>query len=100
LPRGPFKENAGMKNIYVGNLDFSATEEGLRTLFAAHGAVEKVTIVRDRASGQPRGFAFVEMTDASQAGQAITGLNGALFDGRALKVSEALSKVGPRRGHD
>ena len=52
-----------MKNIYIGNLDQSATEDQLRTLFVAHGAVETVTIVKDRDTGQPRGFAFLEMTN-------------------------------------
>jgi cold-inducible RNA-binding protein len=88
-----------MQRIYVGNLDFAASEEGLRTLFAGHGTVETVTIVKDRASGQPRGFAFVEMTDASQAGKAISALNGTLLGSRALKVSEAISKIESRRDH-
>jgi len=88
-----------MQNIYVGNLNFTATEERLRTLFADHGTVETVTIVRDGASGASRGFAFVGMTDASQAGTAISALNGTLLGGRALNVSEALPKFEPRRGH-
>ena len=88
-----------MQNIYVGNLNFTATVERLRTLFADHGTVETVTIVRDGASGASRGFAFVGMTDASQAGTAISALNGTLLGGRALNVSEALPKFEPRRGH-
>jgi cold-inducible RNA-binding protein len=88
-----------MQNIYVGNLNFTASEQGLRTLFAGHGAVETVTIVRDRASGESRGFAFVGMTDASQAGNAIRALNGTLLGGRTMNVSEALPKIEPR-GHD
>lgn len=60
-----------MKNIFIGNLDFSTTEDQLRALFAAHGAVETVTIVRDRDTGQPRGFAFLEMTNDSEAEKAI-----------------------------
>jgi len=88
-----------MQNIYVGNLNFTASEEGLRTLFAGHGAVETVTIVRNRASGESRGFAFVGMTDASQAGNAIRALNGMLLGGRTLNVSEALPKIEPK-GHD
>jgi len=88
-----------MQNIYVGNLNFTASEEGLRTLFAGHGAVETVTIVRNHASGESRGFAFVGMTDASQAGNAIRALNGTLLGGRTLNVSEALPKIEPR-GHD
>ncbi len=89
-----------MQKIYVGNLNFAASEEELRTLFAGHGAVETVTIVRDRASGQSRGFGFVGMTDISQAGNAISALNGALLGGRALKVSEALPKIEPGRVKD
>jgi len=89
-----------MQNIYVGNLNFTATEERLRTLFADHGTVETVTIVRDGASGASRGFAFVGMTDASQAGTAISALNGTLRGGRPLNVSEALPKLERRRGHD
>ncbi len=88
-----------MQNIYVGNLNLTATEDGLRTLFVGHGAVETVTIVRDRTSGQSRGFAFVGMTDASQAENAIRALNGTLLGGRALNVSEGLPKIEPR-GHD
>src|SRR5712691_7541285 len=61
------KRRLSMKNIYVGNLDFNATEEQLRSLFAAHGNVEKVHIVLDRDTGQPRGFAFVEMTNDGEA---------------------------------
>ncbi len=87
-----------MQNIYVGNLNFAASEEGLRTLFTGHGAVETVRMVRDRASGQSRGFAFVEMTDASQAETAIRALDGTLLGGRTLNVSEALPKLEPGRG--
>jgi len=56
-----------MTNIYVGNLDFSTSEDQVRTLFAAYGAVKTVTAVTDRDTGQPRGFAFVEMTSAGEA---------------------------------
>ena len=59
-----------MKNLYVGNLPHSTTESELRNLFEAHGAVEKVSIVTDRETGRARGFAFVEMTDASEAEKA------------------------------
>jgi RNA recognition motif-containing protein len=86
-----------MPKIYVGNLDVDASEEGLRTLFAGQGTVGTVTIVKDRASGQPRGFPFVEMTDAREAVKAISALNGTLLGSRALKVSEALSKNESRR---
>jgi cold-inducible RNA-binding protein len=82
-----------MKNIYVGNLDFGATEDEVRSLFEPHGAVEKVTLVRDRDSGQSRGFAFVEMTNDSEAEAAIAAVNGASLGGRSLNVNEARPKT-------
>ena len=82
-----------MKNIYVGNLDFSTTEEQLRTLFEPHGAVDKVTLVRDRATGQSRGFGFVEMTNDAEGEKAIAALNGSSLGGRNLNVNEARPKV-------
>jgi len=57
-----------VKNIFVGNLDFAATESAIRSLFEAHGAVERVNLVTDRDTGRPRGFAFVEMTDSRRGG--------------------------------
>jgi RNA recognition motif-containing protein len=72
--------------LYVGNLSFTATEEGVRALFAAHGSVDKVSLISDRDTGRPRGFGFVEMSNADAAIQA---LNGKEFEGRALRVSEA-----------
>ena len=63
-----------MKNIYVGNLTFDATEDQVRGLFEAYGPVDKVSIVTDRDTGQPRGFAFVEMTDDESAGKAMEAL--------------------------
>ena len=65
-----------MKNLYVGNLPHSTTEADLRSLFEAHGAVEKITLVTDRDTGRSRGFGFVEMSNASEADQAIATLNG------------------------
>ena len=82
-----------MTNIYVGNLDFSTSEDQLRTLFAAYGAVKTVTAVTDRDTGQPRGFAFVEMTNAAEARDAIRTLNGSVHGGRALIVNEARPKL-------
>ena len=82
-----------MTNIYVGNLDFTTSEEQLRTLFAAHGVVKTVTIVTDRDTGAPRGFAFVEMTSAGQAQDAIRTLNGSVHGGRTLMVNEARPKL-------
>lgn len=89
-----------MKNIYIGNLDYSTTEDELRTLFQAHGAVETATIVRDRDTGQPRGFAFLEMTNDDEADKAILALNGTLVGGRTLIVNEARSKPARSRGDD
>lgn len=81
-----------MTNIFVGNLSFSTSEDELRTAFAHFGAVERVNIVTDRDSGQPRGFAFVEMTDSGAANSAISQLNGADLNGRAMNVNEARPK--------
>jgi RNA recognition motif-containing protein len=74
--------------LYVGNLPFTATEESVRALFAAHGSVEKVSLITDRDTGRPRGFGFVEMSNADAA-RAMQGLDGKDFEGRALKVNEA-----------
>ena len=81
-----------MKKIYVGNLNFSATEAALRLLFEAYGSVESVKLVTDRDSGQPRGFGFVEMTNVAEAAKAINGLNGKDLEGRTLIVNEARPK--------
>lgn len=81
-----------MKNIFVGNLDFGTTEESVRELFESFGEVEQVNLVRDKFTGQPRGFAFVEMTDSGQAERAIAELNGAMLGGRAINVNEARPK--------
>lgn len=82
-----------MKNLFVGNLPQSATEDELRTLFASHGNVEKVSLVTDRDTGRSRGFAFVEMSDAGEADKAIAALDGSQLGGRALKVNEARPKL-------
>ena len=82
-----------MTNIYVGNLDFSTHDNQLLTLFAAYGAVKTVTSVTDRDTGELRGFAFVEMTNATEARDAIRTLNGSLYGGRALIVNEARPKL-------
>src|SRR6476646_11879463 len=88
-----------MKNLYVGNLPHSTTEDELRNLFQAHGAVERVSMVTDRETGRSRGFAFVEMTDAGEAEKAIAALNGTELGGRALKINEAKPKTDrPRSG--
>ena len=82
-----------MTNIFVGNLDITATEPQLRELFAAHGAVETVTIVKDRDTGEPRGIAFVEMTQATEAEAAIAALDGHELNGRPMRVNEARPKL-------
>ena len=82
-----------MKNIFVGNLSFGTTEATLRSLFESHGTVERVNIVTDRDSGQPRGFAFVEMAGDAEAEAAINALNGKDVDGRTLNVNEARPKT-------
>lgn len=88
-----------MKNLYVGNLPHTTTESELRTIFQAHGGVDKVSIVTDRETGRARGFAFVEMTDAGEAEKAIAALNGTELGGRALKINEAKPKTErPRDG--
>ena len=84
-----------MTNIFIGNLDVNATEEQLRILFEAYGVVETVTIVKDRDTGKPRGFAFVEMTEAAEAQAAISSLDGALLNERALIINEARQKPHP-----
>ena len=82
------------KKLYVGNLPFSSTEDELRKLFEAHGAVESVNLIMDRETGRPRGFAFVEMADASGAGAAQQALDGRDFGGRSLRVNEANERRG------
>jgi len=81
-----------LKNIFVGNLSFGATEEAVRTMFEAYGTVDRVNVVTDRETGRARGFGFVEMSVAAEADAAIAGLNGRELDGRALNVNEARPK--------
>lgn len=76
-------------NIYVGNLSFNTTEDQLRQAFEAYGEVSSVNIIKDRYTGEPRGFAFVEMSDKDAAANAINGLNGQELNGRTLNVNEA-----------
>ena len=82
-----------MTNVFVGNLDITVTEQQLREVFAAHGAVETVTVVVDRDTGEPRGIAFVEMTQATEAAAAIAALDGKIVNGRAIRVNEARPKL-------
>jgi cold-inducible RNA-binding protein len=89
-----------MKNLYVGNLPHSTTEADLRSVFQAHGNVERVSIVTDRDTGRARGFAFVEMTNVGEAEKAIAALNGTALGGRNLTISEAKPKADrPRSGN-
>jgi RNA recognition motif-containing protein len=78
-----------MTNIFVGNLSYQTNQDELQRLFQEYGAVERVSIVTDRDSGQPRGFGFVEMTNRQEAEAAISALNGVELNGRALNVNEA-----------
>ena len=83
------------KSIYVGNLPWSATEEEIRNLFAAHGTVNSVKLVTDRETGRARGFGFVEMP-SEDAAVAIQALGSASLNGRALRINEAQPKA-PRQ---
>jgi RNA recognition motif-containing protein len=92
--------------LYVGNLSFTTTEEGLQNEFSAHGQVEEVAVITDRDTGRPRGFAFVTMSNDEEARAAIESLNGREIDGRTITVNEARPKTnvggggrgGPRGG--
>jgi RNA recognition motif-containing protein len=85
-------------NIYVGNLSYEVTEDDLKQAFEAFGQVETVKIIKDRWSGQPRGFGFVEMPEREEAYSAINGLNGKDLKGRSVKVDKARSRSENRRG--
>jgi RNA recognition motif-containing protein len=85
-------------NIYAGNLSFDVTEEDLRQAFESYGQVESVTIVKDKYSGQSRGFGFVEMPAKAEATAAISGLNGKELNGRTLTVNEARPRSDSRGG--
>jgi cold-inducible RNA-binding protein len=80
-------------NIFVGNLDITVTEPQLQELFAAHGSVESITIVKDRDTGESRGVAFVEMTLATDAQAAISALDGIMLNRRPMSVNEARPKL-------
>jgi|SRR5665213_1374567 len=92
----PIKEYA-LKNIYVGNISFQTTEQDLDAAFSAYGQVDRVQIVKDRDTGQARGFAFVEMPVNGDADKAMAALNGAELGGRTLTVNEARPRE-PRAG--
>src|SRR2546427_12910144 len=77
-----------MKNLFVGNMSFQTTEGDLRALFEPFGQITRIHIVMESETGQPRGFAFVEIADDAEASKAIAALNGKEVGGRALKVNE------------
>jgi cold-inducible RNA-binding protein len=81
------------KRLYVGNLPFSATDDSLRQVFAAHGTVTSIQVIMDRDTGRSKGFGFVEMSTDEEAQAAIAALNGKELDGRALTVNEARPKT-------
>lgn len=87
-------------NIYIGNLPREATEDDLRKAFEAFGEVASITIVKDKFTGEPRGFGFVEMPAKAQAQAAIAGLNGKPLKGRTLTVNEAKPRTEGRGGRE
>jgi RNA recognition motif-containing protein len=91
--------------LYVGNLSFHSTDDSIREAFSQHGSVTDVHVVMDRETGRSRGFAFVTMGNNGEASTAIAAMNGAMLDGRALRVNEAEERAqrgggggGDRRG--
>jgi RNA recognition motif-containing protein len=85
-------------NIYVGNLSFETKEDDLRQMFENYGQVTSVNIIKDRFSGESRGFGFVEMSTKEEAEAAISGLNGQEMGGRTLRVNEARARSDNRGG--
>jgi RNA recognition motif-containing protein len=86
-------------NIYVGNISRTATEQDIKEAFEAFGAVQSAAIIKDKFSGESRGFGFVEMPNKDEADKAISGLNGKDLKGRALTVNEARPRTDrPRTG--
>jgi RNA recognition motif-containing protein len=85
-------------NIYVGNLSYNVSEEDLKTAFEAFGQVTSASIIKDKFSGQSKGFGFVEMASKEEAQAAISGLNGKEMKGRTLNVNEARPRSDDRRG--
>jgi cold-inducible RNA-binding protein len=82
----------GVKNIFVGNLNFNTSEEELRQIFEPFGSVDRVSIMTDRDTGRSRGFGFVEMANNDDGEKAISALNGTQIGGRTLNVNEARPK--------
>ncbi|MCL2231497.1 MAG: RNA-binding protein [Treponema sp.] len=86
------------KKLYVGNLSYNTNEDGLKNLFSGFGTVTSAKIIFDRDSGNSKGFGFIEMSTDEEASAAIVGTNSHEFEGRQLRVNEAIDK--PRRGGD
>lgn len=86
-------------DIYVGNLSYKTTDDELKALFEAHGAVNSARVVKDRESGQSKGFGFVDMPDQAAAEHAIEAINGVDFMGRRLRVNESQPKPRDGGGH-
>src|SRR3990172_6443703 len=97
IPSRGEQDDPVSKKIYVGNLSFSSTEADLRSAFGRHGTVASVNIITDRETGRPRGFAFVEVEEASAATDAIRALDGSDLGGRSIKVNEAQDRQGGAR---
>jgi RNA recognition motif-containing protein len=85
------------KKLYIGNLPFTTTEDELRAVFERHGSVDSVAVITDRETGRARGFAFVEMSEANSAQDAIRALDGTQFGGRSITVNEAKARADARR---
>ena len=85
-------------NIYVGNLSYGVSDDNLREVFKAFGAVSSAKVITDKYSGRSKGFGFVEMENDAEANAAIEQLDGAEIDGRAVKVNEARPKEDNRGG--
>jgi len=85
-------------NIFVGNLPRDITEEDLKEAFSAFGKVASVSVIKDKFTGEPRGFAFVEMANKNEAQAAIAGVNGKMIKGKSLNVNEARPKTESRGG--
>ena len=86
------------KKLYVGNLPYNTTEDSLRNLFSGFGTVASVKVIFDRVSGNSKGFGFVEMNTDEEANAAIAATNGREFEGRQLRVNEAMDKPRRERG--
>jgi cold-inducible RNA-binding protein len=89
LPLCKLQKEDYVKNIFVGNLSFGASEDAVRSLFEEYGTVGRVNLVTDRDTGRAKGFGFVEMSNDGEGDKAIAALNGRELDGRALNINEA-----------